>query len=187
MALSDLSLIQKRRKLLNLTQNALAQKAGVSQSMIAKVEAGQLDPSYSAAKRILNALDELEHKEEIIAKDILTAKLIAVRDTSTVSAASELMRKHGISQLPVMSAGKIVGLVSDRTILEQVSSQDNRERMASREVREVMETAPPILPESTPLYLISELLKHNPILIITQKGRNIGVITKSDLLKVLKL
>jgi len=53
----SLSEIRKRRKALGLTQSGLARRAGVSQSLIAKVESGRLDPAYGKARKIFETLD----------------------------------------------------------------------------------------------------------------------------------
>jgi len=47
----------QKRKELGLTQSKLAASAGVSQSIIAKIEAGSVDPSYSVVQRLFSALE----------------------------------------------------------------------------------------------------------------------------------
>ena len=46
----ELNEISRLRKQLGLTQAELAKLSGVSQSLIAKLEAGKIEPSYSKAK-----------------------------------------------------------------------------------------------------------------------------------------
>jgi len=58
--LPQLQEIPRRRRNLNLTQKDLAVMAGVSQSMIAKIEALKVNPSYEKTKRIFDVLEELE-------------------------------------------------------------------------------------------------------------------------------
>ena len=67
-----LKTIIRRRKVLDLTQAKLAKLAGVSQSLIAKVESGKIDPSYSKVMKILETLDRIEKEEQVKAKDIMT-------------------------------------------------------------------------------------------------------------------
>lgn len=182
-----LSSIQRRRKLLSLTQSDLANRAGVSQSMIAKIESEELDPSYGAATRIFSVLDELEHKDQIKAEAILTPDIEVVDISEKVSAAVNKMRSHCISQLPVIEDDKVVGLISEKTILEEITSGANPEQVAAQSVKEVMEATPPLIPKNTPLQAVSELLKNSPIIVVVDKGHRVGVITKSDLLKFVKL
>ena len=50
--LPTLEIIPDRRRKLGLTQSQLASLAGVSQSYIAKLEAGKIEPSYIKIKSI---------------------------------------------------------------------------------------------------------------------------------------
>ena len=71
---TSLALIGKLRRQLGLTQKELARKAGVSQSLIAKVESGLIDPAYSKVVQLFQALElELHTQENVLhAKDIMT-------------------------------------------------------------------------------------------------------------------
>ena len=52
----ELNDIARLRKQLGLTQPELAQLSGVSQSLIAKLEAGKIEPSYTKVKSIIDTL-----------------------------------------------------------------------------------------------------------------------------------
>jgi len=54
--------IERLRKRFGLTQEELARKAGISQSLIARVESGMVDPRYSRIAKIFVALDEMKSK-----------------------------------------------------------------------------------------------------------------------------
>ena len=56
----DLKEIKELRKKYKLTQEELAKKANVSQTLITKIEAGKIDPTYSNAQKILEAIEELK-------------------------------------------------------------------------------------------------------------------------------
>ena len=58
-----LSEIKRLRKKLEINQKELAVRAGVSQSLIAKIEAGKIEPTYSKACGILETLKDLEEQE----------------------------------------------------------------------------------------------------------------------------
>ena len=50
----ELDKIKQMRQKLGLTQTQLAKLAGVSQSMITKIERGTIEPSYLIAKKIIS-------------------------------------------------------------------------------------------------------------------------------------
>jgi len=177
-----LKTIGKRRKMLGLTQAELAREAGVSQSMIAKIEAGLLSPSYDKALAIFNALDSLEQEKSVKARDIMVKKVVTVKSSDKVSRAINLMRQKGLSQLPVFEGGHLVGLVSESIILEHLDTAN----FGGKEVGKIMGDAPPTVGEDAPLKMLSELLKYAPIVLVYEKAVLKGVVTKSDLLGVVE-
>ena len=68
----DITQLRKIRKQLDMTQHKFAMEIGVSQSMIAKIEAGKLDPTYSYVKKIEDRIMHLTKRGEKEAKDIKT-------------------------------------------------------------------------------------------------------------------
>ncbi len=172
----ELEEIKKIRKKLGMTQTELADRAGVSQSLIAKIESGRMDPTYTKAKKIFAALSELEKKEEIKAEQLMTAKIISVDTATSIKDAINKMKKYQISQLPVVDHDKLIGLVSESTILDALL------KPKGSNVKDVMQEAPPIVSKKTSVHLISDLLKHYPMIVVSEEGKLIGLITKSDLL-----
>ena len=62
MGMPELKNLRASRTALSMSQQELAKRAKVSQSMIAKIEAGRLDPTLSNARRIAEALEEEKPK-----------------------------------------------------------------------------------------------------------------------------
>ena len=179
---SELKDIRRLRKHHNLTQAELAKISGVSQSLIAKIEAGTLDPTFSRAKKILGVLESLHRQVELQAKDVMVPKLIPCDPTNSVAEAVATMHKHGISQLPVVAEGHLVGLVSEGTVLEMIAKPTKD--ISSVRVEDVMQDIPPVVSENTQVGVITSLLRHFPIVVVTRKGGLVGVVTKADVLKV---
>jgi len=177
--------IAKRRKMLGLTQGQLAKIAGVSQSFIAKIESGKIDPSYSKVKAILDVLERLESRENYTAKAIFHEGVIGVQKGEKVSRAVDLMMQHGFSQLPVFDGEKCVGCISEKTILSQVTVAKDLSKLSQKNVEEIMEEAPPQIDENAPIPLVSNLLHFYPAVLVTRKGKIVGIITKADLFKVI--
>jgi len=74
----DITYLKKIRKQLNLTQHQFAKESQVSQSMIAKIESGKLDPTYSYVKKIEQVIQNLTKHYEKEAKDIMHKNIISV-------------------------------------------------------------------------------------------------------------
>jgi len=141
--LPPLEEIARKRKLLGLTQKQLASLAGVSQSLIAKIESGKIDPSYGKVKAIFDALERLETKMNFHAKEILHKHVVGVQKNDKVSEAIRLMMEHGYSQLPVFDEKRLVGSVSERTILNLVSTGKDLSEISKLRVEEIMDEALP--------------------------------------------
>jgi len=179
----DLESLAQLRKRLGLTQRDLARLSGVSQSLISKIERGRINPSYEAVRRILQALERAraERSKGLSAKDICTRKVISVEASDPLSKAISLMRRHGISQLPVFHRGKLVGSISESTImrkLEKIKSPNMR-------IREIIDEAFPTVPEESSLNLLRQLLQEYPAVLLQKNGKITGIVTKADLFKVL--
>lgn len=172
----ELEEVKKIRKKLGMTQTELADRAGVSQSLIAKIEAGRIDPTYTKTKKIFAALSDLEKKEEVKAEQLMTSRIIGVGPGDSMKDAIAKMKKFQISQLPVMDNHKLIGLVSESTILDaMLNSKGNS-------VKEIMQESPPIVSKTTSIQVVSSLLKHFPMVVVSEEGKLAGIITKSDLL-----
>ncbi len=184
MDLPSLSEIKKYRKKLGITQTELSEKAGISQSLIARVEAGSVDPRYSKVEKIFRALNELK-QEEIKAEEIMTTGVVNVNAKEPLSKAVELMKQHNVSQLPVFRKKKIVGSISEEVVLNQISQGIDVKDMGSKSVNTYMQESFPSVGIGTPLSTISKLLEHNKAVLVTSKGRVKGIVTNADLLKVL--
>ena len=174
----ELKDIKEIRKKFSLTQTDLAKKAGVSQSLIAKVEAGRLDPTYSNAKKIFDALDSLTQKKEIKAEEIMTKKIVFVAKESDVKDIIKKMKKYEISQLPVIEDDKILGSVSETTVLEAIMSGKNEVK-----AKDIIQDIPPTISKNASLAVVSSLLKFYPLILVKEQDKILGVITKSDIIR----
>lgn len=176
----ELSEIKRIRRRSGLTQSELARLSSVSQSLIAKIESGRIDPTYTRAKKIFEALDTLNLKQDAKAAEIMVKRIITAKPDELVTDAISRMRTHKISQMPVLSDDGVVGMISETTIVDALASR--KKQISSLRVRDVMSDAPPIVSEKTSTNVISLLLRHFPIVLVSVRGKLSGVITKADLL-----
>jgi predicted transcriptional regulator len=175
----SLSEIKTLRKKYHLNQKELAYKANVSQSLIAKIEAGKVEPTFSKAQEIFQALDKLREKEETKASEIMQKEVFSVSPEDSVKKVISIMKEKNISQIPVIHNGRVNGTITEGTILRSVVSKNN---ISSSKVKDIMEEAPPIMPSNTGIRTISELLRDYSIVLVSENGNIAGIISKSDLL-----
>ncbi|MBI2125458.1 CBS domain-containing protein [Candidatus Woesearchaeota archaeon] len=169
--------IKKMRQALGLTQHQFAKQASVSQSLIAKIESGRVDPAYSKVKQIEEALHLLSAKKELSLDEIMTKKIITVKPSEKAAEVIKLMNRKNISQIPVVERDNIIGVVSESSALAHA------ERLKNSTVAEIMDEAPPIVPQTTSISVVSSLLKHYSLVLVKEKGTLVGIITKADLLR----
>jgi len=179
----EINEIKEIRKKLGLTQSQLSKKAGVSQSLIAKIEAGSLDPTYSNAKKIFAALDDLSKTKELKASDVMNKRIVDVSPDEDIKSVIKKTKKFEISQLPVIENKNVVGLMSETIIVAKMASEKDPKKVLDMKVADVMQEAPLIITPSTVVSVIQSLLKIYPVIIVSDKGKIEGIITKSDVLR----
>ena len=150
--MEELKDVEKRRRNLGLTQVRLARLAGVSQSMIAKLERGLIDVAYSKAQSIFKALEKEERKEETIAEDIMTKKLISTKKTDKSSKPIAIMKKLRISQIPVLQGDLSIGSITEESLLNKIREGFNPKKLGETKVEEIMEEAFPTISKTAGLY-----------------------------------
>lgn len=187
MILPDIHHIKARRKQLGLTQRKLAMMSGISQSLIAKIESGKAEASYNKIKTIFKILDNLTQKTEKKCKEIMTTSIISIKENNTVGMAVKLMKKHEISQLPVFDNNtKVTGSITETTILKAMENTNRTNRtkdeLFKQKIKQIQEEAFPIVNKQTPINSIIPLLKNVPAVLVSEKGKIVGIISKVDVL-----
>ena len=179
--------LRKMRVRRGLTQSELARLAGVSQSLVARLEAGSVDPRVSTLEKILKVLTNVPSVR--IAADIMGSPVVTVNFDDKVRVAVELMRRRDISQLPVMLRGRAVGAIEEEKILKKlVSSLSNPERVYDTKVGDLVSSVYPSVPSNVGLAEVADLLSggHAAVLVV-DAGELKGIITKIDVISALKI
>lgn len=170
----ELSEIKKLRKKVGMSQTELARKAGVSQAHVAKIESGKVDPRFSTVERILRCLKE-EEKDHC--SKYMTETLYGVQADDTVGTAAKIMSQRGVSQLLVFKGETIIGLLTEEDLLR--FKGETQTTPAS----EVMSDPPPTVSRGTSSDTVKELLLEFPAVVVVDRNRAVGILTKSDLIK----
>jgi len=179
--------LRRMRVRRGLTQSELARLAGVSQSLVARLEAGSVDPRVSTLEKILKILTNVPSVR--IAADIMASPVVTVDFDDKVKVAVELMRRRDISQLPVMLRGRAVGAIEEEKILKKlVSNLSNPERVYDARVGDLVSSVYPSVPSNVGLAEVADLLSggHAAVLVV-DAGELKGIITKIDVISALKI
>jgi cystathionine beta-synthase len=129
-------------------------------------EQGFLEPSIGLGT-VRNVLDSLGKRE-----------VITVPDTMRVAEAIGLMKLHGISQVPVLRDGTVVGILHERTLLEHTLRTGQREARAG----ELADTNYCTVDLDTEVAVATDLLRKVRIALVLQNNKIIGVLTRIDIL-----
>ncbi len=125
-----------------------------------------------------------EHK---VAKDLLSnhadLPLVTAGANEPVSNAIALMRKFGISQLPVMENGKFVGSVDDNHLIQILLENNSaRDEMLSN----FMKPSFPIVQASDPIETLSKKIsKDNGAVLVELGVNNYHILTRYDIVAAL--
>lgn len=186
--LPGLEEIPRLRRALGLSQTELASLAGVSQSAIAKIERGRTSPSYQIAKRILERLEAERRRKEhgATVADVRTRRVVSVVPATPLEAAVAEMRRHKFSQLPVIESGRSVGSLSERAITTLVLAGKTPSDFARMRVADAMEPPFPTIDDKAPVSLAAAILQHYGAVLTTSRGEVQGIVTRSDLLKLVR-
>jgi predicted transcriptional regulator len=171
-------LIKKLRIQAELTQRRLAELVGVSQAHIAKIELGKVDPRLSTVNRIMGVLRVGQEKK---CKDIMTKGVIFAKPNESILTVSEVMVKNAVSQLPVLEGNKVVGTITEESIIRNL-----RSNLADEKAQNVMNPPMTEVPEGMSIDDVRALMEKTPSVLVVKGREIIGIVTRSDLLKTIE-
>ena len=162
------------RKKAGLSQSDLAEKIGISQAHIAKIEGDNVNPTLSTVNKILSAIRPKETKK---CRDVMERSVKSIGPNEPAKKALVVMRRYGISQLPVMKKHLPVGSISEGTLLK------NFEHIEGKKVVNIMEKSFPVVDEDDSIEMLPALLELHQAVLVSSKGQISGIITKLDILR----
>ncbi len=175
--------LREKRIRMGLKQADVARMAGISQSMVARIESGSVDPRVSTLTKIVEVLQAAE-RSAITAADVMTSPVLFVASDDPINHAVKIMGQNGISQLPVLEGGIPIGCISESAIMNAMGERGFHQTH-QKLVRDCMEPGFPTVPPTAPIDTIVHLLHHNHAVVVLEKGRVQGVITKHDLISLI--
>ena len=174
--------LKKIRSQLGLTQGKLAEAAGVSQSIIAKIEAGAEDPTYGTLAAISKALSASAKGKVKTAGDVMSSPVTGIQSSAKIKECAALMKKKGFSQAPVLSGEKMVGTITDSRIMDLLSAAQDPQKVLDEEVGGHVLPVFAVVGRDTPVDALFSLFRYMPAVLVGSGDKVEGIITKIDLL-----
>ena len=166
--------IVSERKRLGLSQRDLAYRAGVSKSLIGKLETKTNIPNYENVWKIQRALERARKGKGKIAEDFVQRNIVSVEPSDSIDKVAEIMKKNDFSQLPVKKDGDYIGMITSTQLIDIKFRGGSVDDLDYRNL--------PMVPHDTPKDDFSRLLRSNSAVLVTRGTDVIGMITAADLL-----
>ena len=111
------------------------------------------------------------------------AKVFTVSPNDKVRDVIELMKTQGISQVPVLHEGHLVGLVNESALLSKLieSGMDSLEARVETVVSDAYEVADP----DAPVGLFNHIFGQGKVIVVWERGEVRGLVTKIDVIDFL--
>jgi CBS domain-containing protein len=143
----------------------------------------------------------------LMAKDVMTADVITVAPDTTIRAVAELLVTQGVSGVPVLDKGVLVGIVTEGDLLHRaeigttarpvswwsrifknkavLAAEYSREH--STRVVDVMTKNVATVEESTPIADIADLLTQRSVrrVPVTRGGKVVGIVSRANIVRAL--
>jgi len=173
--------IKKKLREIEWSYKCLAEKSGVSKSFIDKLLSSSVngDFGYKKIKKLLDTLKFATYSEFDTVNKIMTSigSVKCVSKGATLFEAAKIMGTE-YDQLPVFDGGKFIGVITISHLAEALASgKDARKERVEMFISDDYEF---VLPD-TPIPVAAEKLLKKQILIVSEKGRILGIVTKSDI------
>lgn len=108
--------------------------------------------------------------------------LLTVGADEAVTAAIEMMKRHSISQLPVMRNNVLVGTLQENALMNRIFEDAST---LKAKVEEVMSEALPVITQDCSISSVYQLLLNGrpAVLVIDRESRPCGIVTKIDMIE----
>lgn len=121
---------------------------------------------------------------DLTVEEFTSPILVTINQESSIDAAIETMKENAIRHLPVMSEGKIVGIVSDRDLL----SHFGKDWVSMLEVKDVMSRDILSVSKNDGIGEVAYQLSSHKVgsaLVLDEVGELYGIFTTTDALNAL--
>lgn len=120
-------------------------------------------------------------------KDWMSKPVLTIKDDATLAAAAKKMVQKGVGCIVAVGKDKHpIGIITERDMLKVVAKLTDPKKTL---VRDVMSRKLKTLPVSASMLEVSRMMKQGKVrrILITQDGEIVGVVTASDLIRLMSV
>jgi CBS domain-containing protein len=125
-------------------------------------------------------------------RDIMSTKMVTISESDTLSTVEDIMTLGHVRHMPVVHAGKLVGVVSERDLLRASLSNltgfgkhERRAFLHAVEIARVMSAPPVTIGSDATVEEAARIMAERKIgcLPVVQGDRLVGLLTETDVLR----
>jgi acetoin utilization protein AcuB len=126
-------------------------------------------------------------------QDIMQCNVVTISAEDRLSTVEDIMTLGGVRHMPVVSGGKLVGVVSERDLLRAslsdlntAGSDERRAFLHGVEIARVMSKPAIVIPEDSPVEAAARVMADEKIgclPVVAEGGRLAGIVTETDILR----
>ena len=126
-------------------------------------------------------------RSDLRASDIMTKEVVIAHPEMNLAEVAKLMNKFRIGGLPVVDSGKLIGAITERTIMQKVVEANVRASDVS--VASIMQPPKVIVGQGEDCQRIAELMSQRDVSRVfvceggKKDGKLLGIVTNRDVLK----
>ncbi|RYZ64006.1 MAG: CBS domain-containing protein, partial [Proteobacteria bacterium] len=120
---------------------------------------------------------------DLIARRHWENATVTITPGEMVQMAYRRMKLYDISQIPVLEDGQLVGILDESDLLTALIEDKDA---FNREVRSVMTQNVETVDLKTPIEALPAIFQNGKVVVVTEKGKFMGLITKIDLIHYLR-
>jgi len=124
--------------------------------------------------------------EDLVIRRHDTGDAVIIRSTDTLLTVYRRMRSSDVSQIPVLDENDhVVGVIQEETIFRhnvKATTNEAKGKFFTQQAKTIMDKSFVMIDKLAPLHKATELLQQQPLLIVSDGGRFVGLITRVDLL-----
>ena len=151
----------------------------------------------------LTKAPQIRRSAEMLIKDVMTSKIVTVREGTSLQEAARLMAQHNVSSVPVINVdNKLIGVLTEadflsaldiegnsaiKTLFDVIITRRRPRKTMGTIVDDLMTRNPVTIGEGDTLQRAVNLMSNNSIkrLLVTDEQRQVkGIVSRADLMKL---